>query len=246
MKRFVAPGVAVAVALAPLTLAFGGAASAGGNYRLLMTSTAGGSAPIRWNPCQDNITYKVNTMQARESGRGKAAARATARSEVVAAMDKLGDASGLTFTYTGATSQIPTGADWWQRQDENSEIVIAYVGGAADSSLLSTGSWGEGGQVYKFDGGSVVTGRGFAVFDRDKARRLTPGFGRGATRGNLVLHELGHVVGLDHVSDPKQLMNPTITARSPNGFASGDRAGLAALGPRAGCIDAAPALWSGS
>ncbi|WP_294570865.1 matrixin family metalloprotease [uncultured Arthrobacter sp.] len=44
----------------------------------------------------------------------------------------------------------------------------------------------------------------------------------------VIMHELGHVVGLDHVEDPNQLMN----ARNSNvtDFADGDRAGLARLG----------------
>ena len=31
-------------------------------------------------------------------------------------------------------------------------------------------------------------------------------------------------------------MNPTLTTASPNGYAAGDVAGLAAVGSRAGCI----------
>ena len=49
----------------------------------------------------------------------------------------------------------------------------------------------------------------------------------------VIMHELGHVVGLAHVDDPKQLMhaeNAGITE-----FADGDRAGLAVLGSGA-CV----------
>jgi predicted Zn-dependent protease len=44
----------------------------------------------------------------------------------------------------------------------------------------------------------------------------------------VVLHEFGHLVGLDHVPDPHQLMykQPTV---HPGGFADGDRRGLALL-----------------
>jgi hypothetical protein len=48
----------------------------------------------------------------------------------------------------------------------------------------------------------------------------------------VLRHELGHVVGLDHVDDPDQLMYPVSHADSVRGFQSGDRAGLAVLAAR--------------
>ena len=44
----------------------------------------------------------------------------------------------------------------------------------------------------------------------------------------IIMHELGHVVGLDHVDDPDQLMFPRTTGRLDWG--AGDRRGLAAMG----------------
>jgi len=44
----------------------------------------------------------------------------------------------------------------------------------------------------------------------------------------VLRHELGHLVGLGHVDDPTQLMNPT--AGEVTTFQSGDLTGLAALG----------------
>jgi Na+-transporting methylmalonyl-CoA/oxaloacetate decarboxylase gamma subunit len=43
----------------------------------------------------------------------------------------------------------------------------------------------------------------------------------------VALHELGHLVGLDHVADPAQVMNET---SATTGLAPGDREGLAAVG----------------
>ena len=70
----------------------------------------------------------------------------------------------------------------------------------------------------------------------DLVAQLKPGFGAGLRRGNLLLHELGHVVGLGHVSNAHLLMNPTMTSYTPNGYAAGDATGLAMVGRNAGCI----------
>jgi hypothetical protein len=48
-----------------------------------------------------------------------------------------------------------------------------------------------------------------------------------AVARGVVLHELGHLVGLDHVKDPAQVMHAT---SDTVGLADGDRAGLAAVG----------------
>jgi predicted Zn-dependent protease len=45
----------------------------------------------------------------------------------------------------------------------------------------------------------------------------------------IVMHELGHLVGLDHVDDAKQLMYPQSQGDVLD-FAGGDLTGLAALG----------------
>ena len=65
---------------------------------------------------------------------------------------------------------------------------------------------------------------------------LRHGFGRGQSEGTLLLHELGHAVGLQHVYDSSQVMNPTITTASPPDYAAGDRTGLRLVGANAGCM----------
>lgn len=246
-------GLASSVAVAALTLApliaTGGPAGAADPFELLMADTDTGLHPMRWNPCQTSITYKVNTFSAREDGRGNAAARARAREEIIGAVTQIDRLTGITFKYTGTTHEIPTGEQWWDRQGPQDEVVIAYAKNnkaASRSSLLQGDAWGQGGQVYMYEDDTVVIGRGFVVLDSSKARTMRPGFGPGARRGNLVLHELGHVMGLDHVSNPHLLMNPMLTHKTPDGFAAGERAGLAKLGTEAGCIDGAEDFWPGS
>lgn len=75
---------------------------------------------------------------------------------------------------------------------------------------------------------------GSIVLDRDNfAQMLGESDGYARARAT-VLHELGHLVGLNHVDDPSQLMAPTLNG-SPTEFASGDKQGLAALG-RGACM----------
>jgi Matrixin len=243
--------LAAAVALALGTAIPGGhgwtVAAASTNFNLLTATSAGKSVPLRWNPCQDAITVRVNVAAARQQGVPGHTARVHAKAEAIRAVHKVAAVTGLPFQYNGTTSQVPTGSSWFDHQDDQSEVVIAYVGhGRAHSSLLSSGSWGTGGQAYTTLGATVVVGRGFVIVDADKAQGMDPGFGHGSVRGNLVLHELGHVIGLGHVSDPGQLMNPVLGSRTPNGFGPGDRAGIEQLGADRGCIEGAAEAWEGS
>ena len=68
---------------------------------------------------------------------------------------------------------------------------------------------------------------------------LQPGFKktyRGIPgRGALILHELGHALGLGHVDDHTQIMHPVTTYRSPSTLSAGDKEGLSYLYAPAEC-----------
>ena len=54
-------------------------------------------------------------------------------------------------------------------------------------------------------------------------------------RGALITHEVGHSLGLGHVTDRREIMYPVATNGSPLGLEKGDVAGLDTLYRAMGC-----------
>ncbi|GAA1786492.1 hypothetical protein GCM10009682_05750 [Luedemannella flava] len=199
-------------------------------YRFLFPGRA------RWNPCA-TIGYRVNPTYA-SSG---------AISDTKAAIARIAAATGLRFSYQGTTRVMPGGRN--DRYPKGTQLVIAWARPGRDSSMIKARDTGLAG----IGGGSSVgayTSRGakaprivegYAVLNA--GMKLSGGFGSGprygwqGTRGQLLMHEIGHTVGLDHPKqkDTWEIMYPTLT-RKPAVFGKGDRAGLKALGRSAGCL----------
>ena len=184
-----------------------------------------GSRPARWNPCQP-IHYVVGLTHAPPDG----------LADLRGALARLSVASGLDFVEDGSTEEVPsTGRRAYDRDrwgERWAPLLVAWVSPSAtdialpadvEAATISVAVPGP-------DGASLVTGE-VAI---NALRHLPPGFGYGATEGEVLLHELGHAVGLGHVDDPRQVMYPTTTA-GPAEYGAGDLAGLAALGRPAGC-----------
>ena len=243
-----AAGVAAAamLAAAPATAATAGAAP---TYLLTTRVVDGHLLTMRWNPCQSAVTYRVNPRSARP----RAAGRARAVADVRTAFDRLGAATGITFRYLGTTTLVPSGVDWADRLGD-AEIVVSWVdqrttrttllgragaGYAAGTGgyAFTTWSWPEGSDPHG------VIGRGYVVLNAAVNSAFRRGFGSGTTRGQLLLHELGHVMGLRHVSVPSQLMYPVLIPRSSSAYGSGDLAGLRRLGRESGCVDVPDWVW---
>lgn len=208
-------------------------------YKLTYATLPNGSkVPVRWNGCQTAITYKVNLASV------PSAQRATVLSETHEAARQLATATGFRFAYKGQTAEVPRVGS---AAKQTAEVVIAYATPAKTNFNLAGNVIGVGGLSYYWSSRTVngkttytvAARRGWVVIDTPDTLRLTKaGFGTGTRRTNLLLHELGHAMGLQHVSDTRQQMHPTLTTRSPQGFApTGDRVGLQKIGRGAGCID---------
>jgi len=185
------------------------------------------STIARWDPCSV-IGWRINARQATTG----------ALADTKAAFARLSQATGFTFKYRGTTAGIPQwDSNSWYPSD--TQIVVAWVR-KRQTSLFSGQSGadavgapyylmgyhnGDGSSAYRISKGAVVV---------DSSFRIKGGYGIGLTRGDILLHELGHVMGLDHPSDPHQLMAPTLPNVST--YQTGDNTGLVRVGMAAGCV----------
>lgn len=95
--------------------------------------------------------------------------------------------------------------------------VVGYAG------PYFSGSWNS----IRYDGSVFVSGR--VVFDSADLAAYAPGFGVGNTFGKVPLHELGHLIGLGHVSNAEEAMNTVLTFDRSGMYGSGDTLGLRLL-----------------
>lgn len=185
----------------------------------------------RWNPCAGPISVRVNAAKAPAGG----------LEDARAALAQVSAATGLALTYAGATDFVPTRAN---ERSRPADIVIAWVPrgsapGQSDyfsGSAIGVGAWSSTGTSTDGRTWSYRISSGAVVIDPDV--RLARGFGVGGTTGALLLHEIAHVMGLGHVTDPTQVMHPSLLPTTRGSFGAGDLAGLAAVGAGQGCTDA--------
>ena len=185
-----------------------------GSYKVSLTDKG---EPVRW--CTHQVGVVINDTQA----------PAGARKDLETALRRVSALSGIQFKVIGNSTQIPDKNYHLTPGSPYPPILIAWAYASQTGMLNPNISASAVANPAETDAGlRYVTGSMAINIDHDILYR--PGFGKGMSRGNLYLHELGHVLGLAHVDDERMLMNPTVGPKSPDGFATGDRRGLLALG----------------
>jgi hypothetical protein len=186
-----------------------------------------GGKPVRWNPCAA-IHWKFRTTGAPSGG----------FTVVKNAIARVSTITGIKFVYDGSTTATPT-SSWLPRSTVGIRPVLVGWTDGAHSDLLAgrpSSVLGVTRTAYfgtTIDGISLAATKG-AVIALDRTDRL-PLTG-GVSWNTTVLHELGHMMGLDHVGNTKQLMYPVLQ-RNLWGLQTGDYKGLVRLGRTSGCID---------
>jgi hypothetical protein len=185
---------------------------------------------VRWDPCRP-VTVRVNLAAVDPPARLRISA------EIGTAVARLSAATGLRLVDAGSTAEVPGRGG----PAQDGELVVAVVDPTDTDLPIGGEEIGHGGYVVGYRSGAVQITRGWVVLDVRRFLSLATGFGPGVDRGNVLLHELGHAVGLEHVAEPGSLMRDTLGADAPDGFAPGDLARLRRRGADGGCVRPAPA-----
>ncbi len=179
----------------------------------------------RWDSCR-TVRWKFNDSLAPRHG----------LRQVKAAVRRIHAATGLEFDYRGKTDHRsnPYGdgvagaavvVGWRSARTFQHYVGSPQVVGLAGQRYL-TGYRDADGPVHKTQQAGVILNAG---------HRLREGFGTGTTWGEVIVHELGHVVGLDHAGSRKQVMYYSTTGYDAN-LGKGDLTGMRRLGDTRGCL----------
>ncbi len=159
-----------------------------------------------WDSCGGPITWKFNPASAPNGG----------LEQVAGSFDRVHAATGLDFTYAGTTDVTPRPSD---PGTSGADIVVGWIGGQTFAERHGS-AVGVGGAAYwrdqRLSNGTRVNRafEGGVVLNAGYNDRLGNGFGSGTTWGDVLMHEIGHVIGLGHVGSEKQMMFGRITARA--------------------------------
>lgn len=204
----------------PTPLATPPAAPGTGSYAFEQMVVETGT-PVAYDPCRP-IEYVVN----------RATQPPGADLLLDQALAEVSKATGLQFSYQGESSEIPSlerevynsslyGERWapvliaWSDEQITPGLSGDVLGLAGSSALSTSGAAAYVSGVVQLDGPDLA----LMLSEEDAAKEVQA----------TIMHELAHLVGLGHVDDPLELMNPILIPEVTS-FGSGDLTGLAVLG----------------
>jgi len=186
-----------------------------GPFRPAMVSADGTVA--RWDPCTSIDVYV-----------DFAGAQPTARADLANALSQATVASGLQFVVHETTSR--------ERSHGTHTLTVLWLT-ETELPAFQDGAVGIGGGAYS--GGEILAS--WMYIDADDPL-VVPGTARSMLL-DVMLHELGHALGLAHVDDDTQVMFPYVYERGV--YQSGDLDGLRTLGATQGCLDPSGSTHAG-
>ncbi len=178
--------------------------------------------PVAFDPCRP-VHYVV-----RPDG-----APAGAPELLPQALADVSAATGLQFIDDGATDEAPsTGRPNYlpdRYGDHWAPVLVAWSTPAEFSELSGPVIGLAGSEPVSADDDQLALVSGQVVLDADQISGLLALNSGRAVAVATITHELGHLVGLAHVNDQRQLMYPSARPLVAS-FGRGDLTGLAALG----------------
>lgn len=194
----------------------------------------------RWDPCTP-IGYRVNRNWAPPG----------AVADVQEAVRRVSAATRLTFVYRGTTNVIPQARWADDAYPADTQLIVAWARPSQSTLWPRASISANGRETLAGRGGSWhvhardLSGRRWGRYNRgfvllNAGMSFPAGFGatgRSGSRGRELMHEMGHVVGLDHPrrTDLHEVMYPVLSRR-PAGWGRGDLAGLRIVGASGGCL----------
>lgn len=191
-----------------------------GGYAFTRTQ-ADGSGPVAYSPCRP-IHYVVREDGAPQQGAAL----------VATALARISEATGLVFVDDGTTDEAPSAdRDAYQPDRYGERWAPVLIAWATEEEVpgLAGSVAGIAGSAAVTDGDLTVYVTGGITLDARDIARLSRSANGASVALGVITHEMGHLVGLDHVGDQYELMYPR-TSLSVTSFQDGDRAGLARLG----------------
>ena len=198
------------------------------------------SSTPRFNPCQ-TLRYQVNAAQVPPSALGI----------VQATMAQISAASGIKMKYVGSSSYTPFTTKKLPKR--KADLTIAWANNGQVTQFAQGVAVGLGGELRAYYARDSA-GRRAVMTDQAGVTLQTESYNTLFTEANesgpanppvsrLILHEVGHALGLRHAPASDQVMYYTQWTPEADGlvharYGAGDLAGLKKVGLQGGCVRA--------